>query len=96
MEIADVILGYAFYKASFIIEASIRRFLFRFSYDFSDDTIIKRSFETGFLEDAQRYGWYHWLVLEHCISVCKKTPKCDICFLRGDATRTVEIKGLIG
>lgn len=83
-ETADVILVYAFYKASFIIDAYTRRFLFRLGYNFSDDTAIKHFFEKELPEDAQFYGWYHWLILEHCISVCKKTPKCDICFLNGD------------
>ena len=83
-ETADVILVYAFYKASFIIDAYTRRFLFRLGYNFSDDTAIKYFFEKELPEDAQFYGWYHWLILEHCISVCKKTPKCDICFLNGD------------
>ena len=83
-ETADVILVYAFYKASFIIDAYTRRFLFRLGYNFSDDTAIKLFFEKELPEDAQFYGWYHWLILEHCISVCKKTPKCDICFLNGD------------
>ena len=34
-ETADVILVYSFYKASFIIDAYTRRFLFRPGYDFS-------------------------------------------------------------
>ncbi|WP_400260156.1 endonuclease III domain-containing protein [Candidatus Methanomassiliicoccus intestinalis] len=83
-ETADVILIYAFYKASFIIDAYTRRFLLRFGYDFSDDHELKQFFERDLPEDAQLYGWYHWLILEHCISICKKTPKCDLCFLRKD------------
>lgn len=86
-ETADVILVYSFYKASFIIDAYTRRFLSRLGYDISDDTTIKHFFETGLPEDAQFYGWYHWLILEHCISVCKKTPKCDICSLKDDCKR---------
>jgi len=78
-ETADVILVYAFYQPTFIIDAYTRRFLLRLGYEFSDDTAIKNFFETGLKKDAQLYGWYHWLILEHCISVCKKSPDCDKC-----------------
>lgn len=83
-ETADVILVYAFYKPSFIIDAYTRRFLLRLGYDFADDATIKRFFETGITEDPQLYGWFHWLILDHCISTCKKTPKCSICLLRSE------------
>ena len=78
-ETADVILVYAFYQPTFIIDAYTRRFLLRLGYEFSDDAGIKEFFETGLKKDAQIYGWYHWLILEHCISACRKTSKCDKC-----------------
>lgn len=78
-ETADVILVYAFYQPTFIIDAYTRRFLLRLGYEFSDDTAIKNFFETGLKKDAQLYGWYHWLILEQCISACKKSPDCDKC-----------------
>ena len=78
-ETADVILVYAFYRPSFIVDAYTRRFLLRFGYQYSDDTVIKQFFEKSLPKDAQVYGWYHWLMLEHCIAVCKKHPKCDCC-----------------
>lgn len=81
-ETADVILVYAFYQPTFIIDAYTRRFLLRLGYEFSNDTAIKNFFETGLKKDAQLFGWYHWLILEHCISVCKKSPDCDKCKFR--------------
>lgn len=78
-ETADVILVYAFYQPCFIVDAYTRRFLLRLGYSLSDDAAIKSFFEKDLQKDAQLYGWYHWLILEHCISVCKKTPKCDAC-----------------
>jgi len=78
-ETADVILVYAFYQPTFIIDAYTRRFLLRLGYEFADDTAIKNFFEAGLPKEAQLYGWYHWPLLEHCISVCKKSPKCDKC-----------------
>ena len=78
-ETTDVILVYAFYQPTFIIDAYTRRFLLRLGYEFADDTAIKIFFEAGLPKEAQLYGWYHWLLLEHCISACKKSPKCDKC-----------------
>ena len=77
-----MILVYAFYKASFIIDAYTRRFLRRFGYDFADDGAIRRFFETGLPEDAKVYGWLHWLILEHCIGACRKQPQCESCPVR--------------
>lgn len=71
-ETADVILVYAFYQPTFIIDTYTRRFLLRLGYEFADDTAIKNFFEAGLPKEAQLYGWYHWLLLEHCISACKK------------------------
>lgn len=78
-ETADVILVYAFYQPTFIIDAYTRRFFLRLGYEFTDDTAIKNFFETGLPKEAQLYGGYHWLILEHCISVCKKKPRCENC-----------------
>ncbi len=78
-ETADVILVYAFYRPSFIIDAYTRRLLTRLGHDFLDDDAIRQFFETGLPQDAQLYGRFHWLILDHCISVCRKRPKCQRC-----------------
>lgn len=81
-ETADVILVYAFYKSSFIIDAYTRRFLARMGYSFADDDSIRRFFLASLDEDAEVYGWYHWLILDHCISACRKKPLCGTCPLK--------------
>lgn len=81
-ETADVILVYAFYKPSFIIDAYTRRFLSRMGYSFADDDSIRYFFQTSLPGDAEVYGWYHWLILDHCISACRKKPECEGCLLR--------------
>ena len=81
-ETADVILVYALYRPSFIIDAYTRRLLSRLGFQFSSDTEIRSFFEEGLEADAGLYGSYHWLVLEHCKAVCRKTPCCDECRLR--------------
>lgn len=83
-ETADVILVFCFYRPSFIVDAYTRRLLARLGVEVSDDAAIKAFFEEGLPKDAYLYGWFHWLILEHCISVCKKTPICDACRLGGD------------
>lgn len=88
-ETADVILVYAFYKASFIIDAYTRRFLLRLGYDFSDDMTIKDFFESTLSQGPKLYGRYHWLILEHCISACSKKPKCNTCCFKNYCTQKI-------
>ena len=78
-ETADVLLVYAFHKASFIIDAYTRRFLKRLGYSFKNDAQIRTFFEQELPDDYRIYGWYHWLILDHGIKKCKKTPVCDGC-----------------
>lgn len=92
-ETADVILVYVFYQPTFIIDAYTRRFLLRLGYEFADDTAIKNFFEAGLPKEAQLYGWYHWLLLEHCISVCKKSTKCDKCKFKAHCELGLADKG---
>lgn len=86
-ETADVILVYAFYRPAFVIDAYTRRLLKRLGHAFPKDAAIRNFFETGLPEDARVYGQYHWLILEHCIAVCRKTPRCDACPLRSACAR---------
>ncbi len=82
VETADVILVYAFYRPSFIIDAYTRRLLARLGFDFLDDSDIRRFFEGGLPRDARLYGWYHWLILDHSIAMCRKVPKCKQCLFQ--------------
>lgn len=88
-ETADVILVYAFYQTSFIIDAYTRRFLSRRGYFFPNDQAIRQFFEKDLPREARLYGYYHWLILDHCISVCKKMPNCGACRLRPGCKRIV-------
>ena len=80
-ETADVILVYALYQPSFVMDAYTRRFLSRLGFDLADDTEIRKFLEAALPKDAQVYGYFHWLILDHCISVCRKTPLCGECKL---------------
>ena len=78
-ETADVILVYAFHKPSFVIDAYTRRFLERLGFHFDSDDKIRQFFEHELENNYQLYGWYHWLILVHGISHCKKSPLCEKC-----------------
>ena len=77
-ETADVILVYAFYKPSFILDAYTRRWLTRLGFD-ADDDGRRLFFESGLPRDAALYGRFHWLILDPCIARCRKTPCCAGC-----------------
>ena len=83
-ETADVLLVFAFNRASFIVDAYTRRFLRRLGYVFSGDDAIRSFFEAGLPQDYKIYGWTHWLILDHGIQHCKKTPACEGCPFRDD------------
>ena len=96
-ETADVILVYAFRRPSFVIDAYTRRLLERLGDERWDDAHIRDYFEGGLPRDAEIYGRIHRLILEHCIGVCRKTPRCSGCVLSGicgyaEAERSGEAK----
>ena len=80
-ETADVILVYAFFRPSFIVDAYTRRLLGRLGHNFADDAAIKDFFEGALPRDARVYGHFHWLILGHCIGACRKTARCEGCAL---------------
>ena len=82
-ETADVILVYAFFRPSFIVDAYTRRLLRRLGHDLADDAAIKGFFEGALPRDARVYGRFHWLILEHCIGACRKKARCEGCALNG-------------
>lgn len=78
-ETADAILVYALHKPSFIIDAYTRRLLGRLGYGFKDDGEIRSFVEEGLQRDARLFGYLHWLILDHSIQSCRKTPRCASC-----------------
>lgn len=82
-ETADVILVYALYRPSFIVDAYTRRFLRRFGYSFQNDEEIRKFFTSLLSADAKDYGHFHWLLLDHGKTYCRKKPLCSFCPLIG-------------
>lgn len=78
-ETADVILVYAFRRPSFIIDAYTHRFISRLGIRCGTDEELRLFFENGLGKDAELYGYFHWLILEHGKAHCRKTPLCQGC-----------------
>ncbi len=78
-ETADVILVYALRRPSFILDAYTRRFLERMGIEAGNDG-ERRAFLTETLpHEAETYGHFHWLILEHGKAHCRKRPECKGC-----------------
>ena len=78
-ETADVILVYAFHRPSFIIDRYTRVLLSRLGCSFRSESEVRAFFEDGLGNDAAIYGYLHWLILDHCITRCRKKPECGSC-----------------
>lgn len=90
-ETSDVISVYAFHKPVFIVDAYTRRFLMKLGFNFDTDEDIKRFFEKDFRKDHRLFDWNHWLILQHGIKHCKKTPICHDCIFKNKCTSVVPI-----
>ena len=80
-ETADVILLYALHRPVFVVDAYTRRLLSRIGCSFRSDDDIRGYINKGLPLDALVYGQFHWLVLQHCIAVCRKKAECSSCCL---------------
>jgi len=78
-ETADAILLYALNRHSFVIDAYTKRLLSRLWNLDGNYEELKRFFEENLPRDLKLYKEYHALIDEHCKSVCKKKPNCDLC-----------------
>jgi len=84
-ETADSILLYGLKKPIFVVDAYTRRVLIRHrvisekaSYD-----EVQRFFMDSLPADERLFNEYHALIVRLGKTVCNKTPKCDICPIKG-------------
>jgi endonuclease-3 related protein len=85
LETADSILLYGFKKPIFVVDAYTRRILSRHgigSEKASYET-IQNLFMSHLHHDQRLFNEYHALIVHLGKSVCKKSPECDICPLKG-------------
>jgi endonuclease-3 related protein len=79
-ETADVILGYAFGRAVFVVDAYARRLFERLdgSQAGLSDGELKERIERG-LPDAESLNELHSLIVSHGKRYCRSKPCCDGC-----------------
>jgi endonuclease-3 related protein len=92
-ETADSILLYGLKKPIFVVDAYTKRILSRHgiisekaSYD-----EVQRLFMNHLPHDQRLFNEYHALLVHLGKTLCKKTPRCDLCPIRGIAHRTERI-----
>ena len=83
-ETADSILLYALEKPMFVVDAYTQRVLSRHGMisDRASYEEVQELFMRHLPPDEKLFNEYHALIVHVGKSVCKKTPKCDICPLR--------------
>ena len=84
-ETADSILLYALQKPIFVVDAYTRRVLLRHGMISNRASYeeVQKLFMRHLRTDGELFNEYHALLVHVAKTVCKKTPKCDICPLKG-------------
>ena len=82
-ETADAILLYALGKPSFVIDAYTRRLFKRLGIVPESEaySAYQRMFSDNLPCDAELFGEYHALIVEHCKVACRTKPVCEGCCL---------------
>jgi endonuclease-3 related protein len=82
-ETADVILGYAFGRKVFVVDAYARRMFERLGvpFDASSDAALKKTVESA-LPDSDALNEFHALIVAHGKRYCRARPDCPACPLR--------------
>lgn len=92
-ETADSILLYAFEYPIFVVDAYTKRMFKRLGLVDSDAyEKVQTFFENNLKRDLKLYNEYHALIVKHSKDICKKTPKCDDCFLKEECSYYLEQK----
>ncbi|MCY4654602.1 MAG: endonuclease [Dehalococcoidia bacterium] len=82
-ETADAILLYALGKPTFVIDAYTRRLFKRLGIVPKSEgySACQRIFSDNLPCDAELFGEYHALIVEHCKVACRTKPVCEGCCL---------------
>ncbi|UCE92417.1 MAG: hypothetical protein JSV90_00310 [Methanobacteriota archaeon] len=82
-ETADTIMLYALRMPSFVVDAYTVRLLRRLGIcDGDSHASIKAAFEEALDRDIAKLANAHAMIVDHCKSVCRPTPRCVLCPLR--------------
>jgi endonuclease-3 related protein len=84
-ETADSILLYGLKKPIFVVDAYTKRVLLRHGIisERASYEEIQRFFMDHLLHGEKLFNEYHALIVHLGKRVCKKTPRCDICPIKG-------------
>ena len=95
-ETADSIILYGFLKPIFVVDAYTRRLLLRLGIFEKAPTYIQvqKKAHADLPPKVPLYNEYHALIVKHCVSVCKKTPLCQDCFLNNECSHNLKAKNL--
>lgn len=82
-ETADAILGYAFERPVFVVDAYARRLLGRLGVlgEGSSDRTLRQDC-TAAIPSVRKLNELHALIVVHCQRCCLPVPNCQICLLR--------------
>jgi endonuclease-3 related protein len=83
-ETADAILLYAAGKPHFVVDTYARRLFTRLGLIPEDleYSRLKRELEGSLPKRLSLYREYHALIVEHCKTTCRRTPRCGACQLK--------------
>lgn len=83
-ETADSILLYAGSQPAFVVDAYTRRIGRRIGlFDSDEYDEVQEHFEARLPKDLEMYQEYHALLVAHAKALCRPTPRCAACPLRG-------------
>ena len=91
-ETADSILLYGLKKPIFVVDAYTKRILSRHGIlsEKASYEEVQRFFMEHLPHEERLFNEYHALLVHFGKTLCKKTPKCDICPIRGIEYHLVE------
>lgn len=92
-ETADSIILYALKKPIFVIDAYTKRLSIRLGFvEHNPEPSyqeLQDLFQSVFDSDANLFNEFHALIVQHCVHVCEKKPKCENCLLTKNCPKII-------
>ena len=93
-ETADSIILYALQKQIFVIDAYTKRLISRlgicdFKIEYED---LQKIFHHAIDPSVQVFNEFHALIVQHCVHICLKKPKCLECIFNSDCKKIIPVE----
>jgi endonuclease-3 related protein len=93
-ETADSIILYALQKPIFVIDAYTKRLFSRFGFcelkvEYDE---LQKMFDDQLEKSVPLFNEYHALIVQHCVHVCLKKPKCVECIFNSDCKKVIPVE----